>query len=120
MGGTTSKITDLQQSTQDLSTQMNETTTFNSQTYATKSELDTKASLSDLEKLKNSVIWCADGNVCKMPPSAAGVQIGAYLITTNQDNSQTCIQNETIGFCLDRAGTLSEIPMGSSTTPASS
>lgn len=119
MGGTTSKLTDLQNSTQNLTTQINDNVTFNSQTYATKSELDAKASLSDLEKLKASVIWCADGNICKMPPSAAGVQIGAYLITTNNDQSQTCIQNENIGFCLDRKGTLSEIPMGSSTTTSS-
>ena len=93
----------LETSVSNLQGAIDNLSTTAAQTYVPKSEFDA---------FKAGVIWCADGNVCKIPSQATGVQIGEFIIKAS--GQQACLQNNKVGFCVDESGSVSQINPSSS------
>jgi hypothetical protein len=70
------------------------------QTY-TKNEIDTKLqNTSDIDsKLKNHNVWCADGQLCQLPPNSSGIKFGDYTLQTI--DKQLCLSHSNGTFCFD-------------------
>jgi hypothetical protein len=71
--------------------------------YALKSELQTIDGYTKQEvddKMKTMTIWCADGELCKLPINTNGIQIGNYKLKS--DNNKLCVSDlENVTYCFD-------------------
>jgi hypothetical protein len=76
---------------------------FKNESY-TKNEIDTKLqNTSDIDsKLKNlntNNVWCADGQLCQLPPNSSGIKFGDYTLQTI--DKQLCLSHSNGTFCFD-------------------
>ena len=63
-------------------------------TAYTKQEVDTK-----FADLKKEYVWCADGQMCKVPDASNGLSIGGYSIMKN--DSKLCLKFGEKSYCFD-------------------
>ena len=63
-------------------------------TAYTKQEVDTK-----LADLKKEYVWCADGQMCKVPDASNGLSIGGYSIMKN--DTKLCLKFGEKSYCFD-------------------
>ena len=66
----------------------------NLNTAYTKQEVDTK-----FADLKKEYVWCADGQMCKVPDASNGLSIGGYSIMKN--DSKLCLKFGEKSYCFD-------------------
>lgn len=58
-----------------------------------------------LYAVKSSTMWCATGELCKVPSTSPGLQIGTYSIKPDTINKRICLYNNNVGnFCIDDNG----------------
>jgi hypothetical protein len=63
-------------------------------TAYTKQEVDTKFS-----DLKKEYVWCADGQLCKVPDASNGLSIGGYSIA--KKDTKLCLKFGEKSYCFD-------------------
>ena len=63
-------------------------------TAYTKQEVDTK-----FADLKKEYVWCADGQMCKVPDASNGLSIGGYSIMKN--DTKLCLKFGEKSYCFD-------------------
>jgi hypothetical protein len=52
-----------------------------------------------LQNLNTHNVWCADGQICQLPPKSPGIKLGEYTLLSV--DKQLCLAHSTGTFCFD-------------------
>lgn len=73
--------------------------------FYTKTDIDKQLSemnaklTNELQNLNTHNVWCADGQICQLPPNSPGIQFGDYTLLSQ--NNQLCLTHSSGTFCFD-------------------